>query len=451
MNRQNALQTYIVLMTATAAAAIVYSFLRIYQQPPAGFWRIGEMAALVVLGIICSHQRLYFKASSVVNMGSVGQIATVLVLSLPLAIVTVGAAKLLDEIFLFSRGRRRLRNMLVNVAISVLSIVSGALVFRGLHGTEYLWKLNSVEPILAIPALAGLGAAYYVTNSIIVTGAITLSTSERPRSVFNQITRDIWMPELSLILVGIVLGVLWHFSPALSLLIVVPVYLSAQSFAAVARLQEETEVAVKHMAQSIDFRDTGTGDHSKRLEEDAVQLAEALGLTPEHVHDIALAARAHDIGKIGIGNEILLKPGKLTEGEFEVMKQHTNIGADMLASFSTFQKCVEMVRHHHERWDGKGYPDGLKGEEIPLGSRIISVVDAYDAMTSDRPYRAGMAVEEAVTRLTAGIGTQFDPHVCGIWLRVLIDSGQYVPTADEAHHASSDTALRLHIVKAEAG
>jgi HD-GYP domain-containing protein (c-di-GMP phosphodiesterase class II) len=145
------------------------------------------------------------------------------------------------------------------------------------------------------------------------------------------------------------------------------------------------------------------------------------------VEQVVLAARVHDLGKIGISNDILHKQGMLTDDERRVIEEHPVIGADILASYSGFRESLAFVRHHHERWDGRGYPDRLKGEEIPLGARIITVADSYDAMTSDRPYRHGMAVEDAVERLKDGMGTQFDPTVTAKFIQILIEDGVYVP------------------------
>jgi len=124
------------------------------------------------------------------------------------------------------------------------------------------------------------------------------------------------------------------------------------------------------------------------------------------------------------------------------MQEHPAIGANILSSYSAFQASVPIVRHHHERWDGNGYPDGLKGEEIPLGSRIITVTDSFDAMTSDRPYRKGMSPAAAVERLKDGMGSQFDPRLCATFIQLLIEEGVYTPP---------DTGTHLHLVSDRAG
>ena len=196
------------------------------------------------------------------------------------------------------------------------------------------------------------------------------------------------------------------------------------------RIDTETVEAVLKMAESIDYRDTGTYEHSRRLVDYSRRLAASLDLLSEQVKEIELAARVHDLGKIGISNDILLKPGPLTPQERRMMEEHPVIGADILSRYSAFEGSVDIVRHHHERWDRKGYPDGLEGKDIPLGSRIISVVDAFDAMTADRPYRKGMSVNEAVERFKAGMAAQFDPQVCAVFVQTLIDDGTYQPPAE---------------------
>jgi putative nucleotidyltransferase with HDIG domain len=298
-------------------------------------------------------------------------------------------------------------------------------------GHEHLWSQDA-QPLLAFPALAGLGATFHLIEALIVAIAITLTSSERLTAIFGLLSRETILPEFSLIFVGIVFAVLWHYRPVLSLFIVVPVYFSLRSFESEARLRKETVEAVLKMAESIDYRDTGTYEHSKRLADVTRQLATALGLAPEHVAEVVLAARVHDLGKIGISNDILLKPGSLTPEERQMMQDHPVIGANILASYSAFQGSVDIVRHHHERWDGRGYPDGLKGEEIPIGSRIVTVVDSFDSMTADRPYRRGISVDDAVARLKDGMGTQFDPRICATFIQMLIEQGVYIPRESAA-------------------
>ncbi len=176
--------------------------------------------------------------------------------------------------------------------------------------------------------------------------------------------------------------------------------------------------AVRALAAAVDARDAATQDHSRNVAVHAVLVARELGIDEQRVRLLESAALMHDVGKIGIPDDILRKPGRLDDDEYLRVAEHPALGERILAS--TSQRAVlPWVRHHHERWDGSGYPDGLRAIEIPLEARVLSVCDAYDAMVSDRPYRAALTVDEAVAELTAGMGTQFDPSVVEVFLRTL--------------------------------
>jgi putative nucleotidyltransferase with HDIG domain len=163
--------------------------------------------------------------------------------------------------------------------------------------------------------------------------------------------------------------------------------------------------------QLLDLKDLNTGVHSTRLAEWALHIARELGLDDAALADIEIAALLHDIGKVGIPDAILNKPARLTNEEYALMKKHPEYGWAVLRQIPGMKSASLVILHHHESFDGKGYPAGLKGTEIPIGSRIVSVIDSFDAMVSNRPYRDGMPFEEAARRLTEASGTQFDPDV----------------------------------------
>jgi diguanylate cyclase (GGDEF)-like protein/putative nucleotidyltransferase with HDIG domain len=169
--------------------------------------------------------------------------------------------------------------------------------------------------------------------------------------------------------------------------------------------------AVEALAVALLERDRYTGEHSESVVEMAVAVARSLGLTASQVEDVRAAALLHDIGKVGIPDAILNKPGPLTPDERTIMAEHPVIGERILHSIGGFAPVADIVRHEHESFDGSGYPDGLAGDEIPIGSRIILACDAYHAMTSDRPYRARMSHADAFKELTRCAGKQFDPAV----------------------------------------
>ncbi|MDP2709613.1 MAG: diguanylate cyclase [Solirubrobacteraceae bacterium] len=169
--------------------------------------------------------------------------------------------------------------------------------------------------------------------------------------------------------------------------------------------------AVEALAIALLERDRYTGEHSESVVEMAVAVARSLGLSPTQVEDVRAAALLHDIGKVGIPDAILNKPGPLTPDERTVMAEHPVIGERILQAIGGFAQVAGIVRHEHESWDGSGYPDGLAGAAIPIGSRIILACDAYHAMTSDRPYRARMSHADAFMELRRCAGRQFDPQV----------------------------------------
>jgi len=163
--------------------------------------------------------------------------------------------------------------------------------------------------------------------------------------------------------------------------------------------------------QLLDLRDLGTGVHSTRLAEWGLRVARDFGVAESALADLEMGALLHDIGKIGVPDNILNKPGRLTSEEFEVVKRHPEFGWTVIRNLPGLEQTSLYVLHHHENFDGTGYPARLKGSEIPLGSRIVSVIDAFDAMVSSRPYREGLPLGEAIRRLRESSGTQFDPAV----------------------------------------
>ncbi|HTZ96911.1 MAG TPA: HD-GYP domain-containing protein [Terriglobales bacterium] len=170
--------------------------------------------------------------------------------------------------------------------------------------------------------------------------------------------------------------------------------------------------------QMLDLRDLNTGIHSTRLAEWAVRVGRKLGIPEADFYQLEVAALLHDIGKIGIPDAILRKEGKLTDEERALMNKHPEYSWSILRLLPGLEKASLYALHHHESYDGRGYPGGLKGEEIPIGSRIVSVIDAYDAMISNRCYRKGLPHEEAARRLTESAATQFDPTVVKAFLEI---------------------------------
>lgn len=184
-------------------------------------------------------------------------------------------------------------------------------------------------------------------------------------------------------------------------------------------LQEAHLEMILGLAETLEARDTYTRDHGERMVAYAVSIAKALGLSPEQEDRLRYATILHDIGKVGIPDSILRKPSKLTDEEYDLMKTHSAKGANIVTKIRFLDKIAPIILYHHERWDGKGYPAGLLGECIPIESRIVSLLDAYDAMISDRVYRPALTHDEAINEIYRCSGTQFDPQVVQIFFKIL--------------------------------
>jgi putative two-component system response regulator len=212
---------------------------------------------------------------------------------------------------------------------------------------------------------------------------------------------------------------------------------------ALQRLESTQDVLVA-LANAVDAKDPATEHHCGRVAERAIRLARLAGLSQEEVEAVGYGAVLHDVGKIGIRESVLTKPGVLTDEERVEMQRHPIIGADILQPLRLGAIVSPIVRGHHERWDGAGYPDGLRGEAIPIGARIVGIVDAHDAMTNDRPYRQAMSADEAVEELRRNRGVQFDPELVDVYFRHLDEVAEARASEEDPYtrglHRAEDAA-----------
>lgn len=198
-------------------------------------------------------------------------------------------------------------------------------------------------------------------------------------------------------------------------------------------LQDLSELfykTIKSIAQALDAKDQYTHGHSMRVTLYSLALAKELHLSDELLEEIETTGLLHDIGKIAIPEKILLKPGKLTDEEFAVIKTHPELGENLIEGIGKLSLISGWLKHHHERFDGKGYPEGLKGDEIPISSRIIAIADTYDAMTSSRSYRGALTHEQAIAEIERCAGTQFDPELARIFVSISDEIGKFKDNPD---------------------
>src|SRR5579859_362100 len=351
--------------------------------------------------------------------------------------MTVGAAVCIAAILIFPLHWA--------VLIVVVGFIAGRRSFAWIKQTYNVGQIALAAGVASlIWRLAGIGTsplevrsvlwillavtAYFLVNTVLVASIVAFASGTPVRMTWWRAHRHTWHASLGMHFVGVLIAVLWVAAPWTIALAAIPLTAIYYTLRNTVTLETQTIGALFNLADILDARDPYTHGHSLRVGEYAEKLALHMGISSDQAHLIFLAGRLHDIGKCAIKNEVLLKPAALNEEERLHMCIHPEVGASMLASFSLFSECAKYVRGHHERWDGDGYPDQLKADAIPLGARIIAVVDSFDAMTTTRPYRKALPRVEAYRRLAEGAGTQWDPAIVSAFLNLLDTTSLGEPT-----------------------
>ncbi len=226
---------------------------------------------------------------------------------------------------------------------------------------------------------------------------------------------------------GLIFYLVWNESPWLSLLFVVPTVILRQAYFQVERLRNDSVRALAAISDVIENRDELTHHHTQSVSNYSRRVAERLRLSPDEIWQVTVAGQLHDLGKIAVRDDILFKPTKLSDEEMAIMRKHCGVGFDIVRQFSNLEPVARLVRAHHERYDGAGYPDGLAGTQLPIGAAIVAVADAFDAMRSDRPYRKAMPIERALEVLRQGLGTQWHPVVGATFIQLLLEDAAAHP------------------------
>jgi putative nucleotidyltransferase with HDIG domain len=285
----------------------------------------------------------------------------------------------------------------------------------GAAAVTYLALADGAPPLLSQPVpIIAAGAARYLTQTALVDLAVALQMKRRPFASFWTMHRRDLAQMTGLYLLGAIAAVSANGQPLALVLFAVPMVAMLITLRDSARVREQTRAAILELADLIDLRDPYTHGHSQRVAALAERLARRLKLQHSQVELIRDAARVHDIGKIGTNDSVLLKAGPLDPDEQEEMRRHVEIGHRLLRHLPEFWEGAELVLAHHERHDGKGYPRGLRGGELPLEVSVIAVADTYDAMTSDRPYRRGLGWDHVRAEMLRCRGTQ--------WREIAVDA-----------------------------
>jgi putative nucleotidyltransferase with HDIG domain len=370
-----------------------------------------RFASFLAIGIVASFLKIrLLRMTGTASVGVLVIIVAIAELSLPEAVV-VGTLSMLAQCM----WRPRVKPRTIQVAFSVCTLATSVCVSALVYG--YLRALT-----LEIVCLAAIAVVYFATNSLLVAGIISLTEGKPLLSVWKA---NRWA--LAYYLIGASMAAListvphaiqWEL-PIICLPVVYIVHRSNRTYV-VQMEQEKSHMeqmnslhlrTIEALALAIDAKDHTTRDHLERVQLYAVEIGKDLKLSGEEMEALRAAAVLHDIGKLAVPEHIISKPGKLTRGEFEKMKIHPVVGAEILERVVFPYPVVPIVRAHHEKWDGNGYPYGLKGKEIPIGARILAAVDCLDALASDRQYRRALPLDEAMAKVASEAGTSFDPDV----------------------------------------
>lgn len=313
--------------------------------------------------------------------------------------------------------RRVWYKMLFNICQMALTAAGMSLVYALLYDPSY-GPFQSVQNIVAFLCLT---MSFYLINSGLVIAIVSLSSHLDFWYVWRTNLKSFSLNYLTVIPMGGVIATVvstGHHWAVVGLIL--PLVIIRQSIEFVAELQRQTRTALVSMADAIDQRDPSTFEHSMRVSYLGEALARQLDLSGEEIETIRMAGRLHDLGKIGMSNSLLYKPGVFTEEEYAIFRRHPLIGAELVQSFRLFREGQDLILHHHERYDGTGYPMGLAGDEIPIGARVLAVADSFDAMVSFRLYRPSMTLAQAIEELEANRSTQFDPQVVDAFQRLFV-------------------------------
>ncbi len=417
---------FIVAVFAAGAAAFTLSFFAAPMRDVPG------LATVVILTVLSERfsVKLYFDGR--VSLSFVGVVVSVLCFGAPGAALVAAAIAISGGYFFAERSPQKLA---FNFGQQEVAVFAGAAVAMSLGLGD-----GAAPPWMFLGGSAVVGAVIFGITSVAVTAIMSLSSGRSPVAVYRSNVVWLWPHYGVLALVAGGLGVTYdRLGPAGIVVLALPLILTRYSMKQVLdktrdnvlRLERSNEqlqgayVEIKDMSSqlheayngtleslvaALDMRDQETRGHSTRVATHSLELAKMLGIKDaEELDMIYRGALMHDVGKIGVPDAILRKPDRLTEEEWIFMRKHPAFGYRILAQVPYLRPAARVVLAHHERWDGGGYPRGLKGENIPLGARIFAISDSYDAIISDRPYRDGKSPDAALQEILRCAGTQFDP------------------------------------------
>lgn len=399
-----------VTVVAIAAAVVAGLILTHYSIALSGPKAWSGVVALMALTLVAEGLGVRMSAGrAVFSVALIPTVAMVPLFGPAVAVASTAISHLVAQTVLL---RKHPVKAVFNVSQLTLAIGLGSVIYILLGGPTWVESVEDFEFLLAIMPLGGLIVSYFVVNMTLVAAVIALDSGKRMRGIWRQLGPVAFANELASS--SLSLFVVFAFAElgvAGPLVVLLPLFFVHHAYGIQFKLLKQNKEILELLVKTIEAKDPYTSGHSLRVAQLCRELAEPLGIPSHKIEEIETAALLHDIGKIDFAYaELISSPAKLTDAEREIIRSHPDRGARLLASISSLgDKVLAAVRHHHEHYDGNGYPDGLVGDEIPLAARIIMVIDTVDAMLSDRPYRAALTVEDVTAELRRFSGRQFDP------------------------------------------
>ena len=402
------LKIYIGVITASTIALFIY--LSPSLPSLSNIWPV--LIFFLAISVFAEFIPVDLPIGGVISIGFPIDFVVILVYGPALAMLIAAFSALIGEII---EKKVSWYKIIFNSSQCALSAGVAGLVYQytgGIIGFQNFFKF-------IVPA-ALVAFIYCIINLISVTMVISLDQGSRFTAVWRTNFQEILPTYLAEAPLGFLMAIVYVEVGIFGILLFfLPLLLARRSFELYTKMRKMYLETIRALAAAIDAKDPYTKGHSERVTQTSVALARELNLSEREIENIEYAALLHDIGKIGIADNILGKNSSLTDEEFDKIKEHTIMGAKIIEPIDSLKNSYEAIYHHHERYDGKGYPDGIKEKDIPLSARIIAVADAYDAMGSDRPYRKKLSKDKIMKELTEQSGKQFDPEVVKALISVL--------------------------------
>jgi putative nucleotidyltransferase with HDIG domain len=437
---RNPTTRYVIVVWLVSALLVGYSLI---AMPPAS--EVEKVAVLLMCALALIAEALTFLLPNAAQ-GSIGFIAYLAAVLISPSSTTILAATALKGLF-EAVQKRSLVKKSFNIAQFAITISLAVIAYASMGGSSLL-ELRDRTLLLATQTMGAAAVAAFavsmLTNNVLVVGVIAVSSRKR----WWQVFRETKLPTLGVdLLAGPIIFIFaWvytAFGSIAAIALWVPVLGFRQLNKTNLELEQMNEELLQLMVKSIEARDPYTSGHSRRVQDYAVTIARGARLAERDVDRVSQAALLHDVGKINEKyHPILTKPDRLTPEEWAIMKEHPVDGANLVSTMTRLRHLLPAIRHHHENWDGTGYPDRIAGELIPLEARIIALADTIDAMSSARPYRPGLAPEQVRAEIVRCRGRQFDPKLSDIVLSNAVWSRLF-QTDPAAMDSDNSRALRL--------